>query len=154
MLLSKKFTNERDLIALCVIGLGMKQDSVDRHIYNKQDICTAAHKTFNDWIKSQNNKREAYINMCKGLRHKNVNMNLYVTEVLQDDDIHSQDHINLNPAVHVSCDPDRKLPQGASGGDQAENQIVTDDGVDMTGKHYVSILPILHLIQIMHVLNW
>ena len=153
MLLSKKFTNERYLI-ICVIGLGMKKDSVDRHINNKQDICTAAYKTFNDWIKSQSNKREAYINMCKGLRHKNVNMKLYVTEALQDDNMHSQDHINLNPTVDVSCDPDRKLPQGASGGDQAENQIVTDDGVGMTGKHYVSILPFLRLIQIMHVLNW
>ena len=78
--LTKKITNEFDLMTLAVLGLGMDESVVSGHIANKDDIKMAAFHTLKEWKTSQTNSRVAYINICKALKHKDVDKALHVDE--------------------------------------------------------------------------
>ena len=81
--LSKKITNEFDPTTLAVLGLGMDESDVSGHIANKEDIKMAALQTLKQWRASQANARVTYVNICKALKHKDVDMALLVDEILK-----------------------------------------------------------------------
>ena len=70
-----------NLTTLAVLGLGMDESAVSGHITNNKDIKMAALQTLKQWRASQTNHRVAYVNICEALKHKDIDMALFVDEV-------------------------------------------------------------------------
>ena len=66
---------------LAIIGLHIKDATVDAHMRNKSDSITmATYSVLKDWRKSQLDHQVAYRKMCDGL--KKAEMESYIYEVL------------------------------------------------------------------------
>ena len=65
---SKEFTTEADLRTLSLKGLRVEHTVVDRHVNQYSDKTIAVYHVLNDWLKSQFDLKEAYINICQALR--------------------------------------------------------------------------------------
>ena len=79
--ISKRISNDLELYALACIGLGLDEHTVDSHVKNNSDIHVSAFHVLKHWRQTQNDARTAYVNMCKALRHDDVNMASYVDVV-------------------------------------------------------------------------
>ena len=81
--LSNKITKKRTLRTLAIVGLGVKGETVDSCLQNNDDINDAAYEVLNDWRKTQVSKYEAYTNICKALKHGDVQLEFLIGEALQ-----------------------------------------------------------------------
>ena len=80
--LSNKINKRSELRTLAVVGLGMGRATVDSQ-FNKDDINDVAYEVLNKWRNSQKNEIDAYINICKALKHDDVKLESFIDEVLQ-----------------------------------------------------------------------
>ena len=65
--LSKRITNEPDLMELGVKVLELPDFIVKTALYNKREIQLATHEVISDWSKQQTNRFEAYTALKKAL---------------------------------------------------------------------------------------
>ena len=65
--LSKRITNEPDLMELGVKILQLPDFKVKTALYNKKEIQLATHEVISDWSKQQTNRFEAYTALKKAL---------------------------------------------------------------------------------------
>ena len=80
--LSQKINCTEDLYILAIIGLCIKDETIDAHMRNKSDSITmATYSVLKGWRKSQPDHQVAYRKMCDGL--KKAEMESYIYEVLQ-----------------------------------------------------------------------
>ena len=56
---------------------------MDSCLQNNDDINDAAYEVLNDWRKTQVSKYEAYTNICKALKHGDVQLEFLIGEALQ-----------------------------------------------------------------------
>ena len=61
----------------------MKRETVDRFLQNNNDINDTAYEVLSDWSRTQVNKNEAYINICKALKDDDVQLESLIGEALQ-----------------------------------------------------------------------
>ena len=62
----------------------MKEEVLAAHLQDKKDdINMAAYEVLKTWKASQLNREAAYTNLCKALRHKDVDMKSLIQEALQ-----------------------------------------------------------------------
>ena len=61
----------------------MKHKTVDTRLNNNNNINDAAYEILNEWRNTQDNEMNAYMNMCKALRHVEVKLELLIGEALQ-----------------------------------------------------------------------
>ena len=72
--LSKRIVSESELMDLGINVLGHPERVILTAIYDNRDkIQPAKHAILSRWLKTQNNRREAYINLCAGLRKYEMN---------------------------------------------------------------------------------
>ena len=72
------------LRTLATVGLQMKETIVDSQLANhRDDINSAAYEVLKEWRNTQVNKTEAYINICKALKHEDVDLESLINETLQ-----------------------------------------------------------------------
>ena len=82
--LSKFYHMDEDIYSLTLIGLEMNENVVEGHLRNKRDdIHSAVFQILRDWRKTQEDAKTAYENLCKALRHKDVNTPAYIKQALQ-----------------------------------------------------------------------
>ena len=72
--LSKRIVSESELMDLGINVLGHPEHVILTAIYDNRDkIQPATHEILSRWLKTQNNRREAFINLCAGLRKCEMN---------------------------------------------------------------------------------
>ena len=71
--LSKRITNEAELVELGVDVLNLPDHIIDAAVYNKKEIQSAAHTVLRTWMKKQTNRQEAYTTLCAELRRYEKN---------------------------------------------------------------------------------
>ena len=75
--LPEKITEEGELRALGLIGLGMKAEQIDRHLKdNQRDIRSAVFKVLMEWRTSQSDLTIAYEKMRDGLFNCNLSIHI------------------------------------------------------------------------------
>ena len=80
--LTNTITSAKMLRTIAVDGLGMKRPFIDSCLYNNRtDINEAAYQALNVWRDAYESDKEAYIDMCKALRH--VQLDHLISEALQ-----------------------------------------------------------------------
>ena len=81
--LAKRMNDEMDIFTLGTLGLGMKDEVIERHLHDNRSINMAARAMLNTWKASQPDAKVAYERLCQALRHKDVDMKSLIHEVLQ-----------------------------------------------------------------------
>ena len=80
--LSEKIIEEHDLQKVGVIGLGLEDSVVDRHLRNnRNDITMAVLGVVKTWRRTQPDSTVAYTKLCEALRE--VEMKFLIEEVLK-----------------------------------------------------------------------
>ena len=80
--LSNRITEKGKFRTLGIIGLGISNSTVKRHLQNT-DITEAAFEMLDEWRDSQDNEEVAYTNVCKALKHDEVAMEFLIGQVLE-----------------------------------------------------------------------
>ena len=72
--LSKPINSEMGLNCLAMIGLGLTENDVDRHIKNKSEFTMAVHSLLKAWSSSIENPEDAYSIVYEALGKEGVDM--------------------------------------------------------------------------------
>ena len=82
--LAKFYHSEEEVLTFALFGLEMKENVVEGHLKNKNsDFHAAVFQILKDWRKTQDDAKMAYQNLCKALRHGDVNTPAYIKQALQ-----------------------------------------------------------------------
>ena len=71
--LSKRITGEEELMDLGIKVLRLPEFVIKTALYNKKEIQPASHDVLSNWLKQQNNRREACTDLHTGLRKCGMN---------------------------------------------------------------------------------
>ena len=72
--LSKRITSAEELMDLGIKGLGLPDFKIKTAMYDHSDsIQAATYELLSTWLKKQTDRREAYKNMCAGLKRAEMN---------------------------------------------------------------------------------
>ena len=80
--LPNRITERGKLRTLAIIGLGISNSTVKRHLQNS-DITEAAFEMLDEWRDSQENEAAAFINICKALKHEEVGMEFLIGQAFE-----------------------------------------------------------------------
>ena len=83
VLLSQEINTVQELRKLATIGLRISDPTIAKNLYKQDDINETAYQVLLEWRKSQDNHKVAYVNLCKALRHKHVNLSSLIENVLE-----------------------------------------------------------------------